>query len=148
MKFLVLLLLLLPFGAVASQDLECLATNIYFESRGEGLAGQLAVGHVTMNRVFSPKFPNSVCEVIHQAKYHEMVILRNQCQFSWFCDGKKEEIKDSRAYQRALDVARYVLSGGVDITDGALYYHARTVSPYWNKEMDHTITIGNHIFYK
>lgn len=148
MKLVLLFLLLLPLSAVASKDIECLATNIYFESRGESLAGQVAVAHVTMNRVFSSKFPNSICEVVYQAKYHEMLPLKNQCQFSWYCDGLKEIIKDKKAYQKAKDVAFYVLHGGLDITDGALYYHSRTVSPYWNKEMNHTVTIGNHIFYK
>lgn len=148
-KIFVYFLLLLPFSAVASEDIKCLASNIYFESRGESLAGQLAVAHVTVNRVLSPKFPNTVCDVVYQAKYHELFPLRNKCQFSWFCDGIKEDITDIEAYEKAKDIATYVLTAGsLDITDGALYYHARTVSPYWNKHMNHTLTIGNHIFYK
>lgn len=148
MKLFLFLLLLLPFSAVASEEIECLANNIYFESRGEPLVGQLAVAHVTINRVLSSKFPNTVCGVVYQAKYNELFPLRNKCQFSWYCDGIKEDIKDKKAYQKAKEVATYALTGSLDITNGALYYHARTVSPYWNKHMDHTITIGNHIFYK
>ena len=46
------------------EDLRCLAENIYHEARGEPLAGQYAVAEVTMNRVRSREFPNSVCAVV------------------------------------------------------------------------------------
>ena len=48
------------------EELYCLAKNIYFESRNQPKLGQIAVAQVTMNRVNSPKFPNSVCGVVQQ----------------------------------------------------------------------------------
>src|SRR5687768_8008921 len=47
-------------------ELECLAKTIYFEARGESEQGQRAVAAVVLNRVRSPDFPDSVCEVVHQ----------------------------------------------------------------------------------
>ena len=63
------------------EELYCLANNIYFESRNQPKLGQIAVGQVTMNRVNSPKFPNTVCGVVKQGGEK-----RNRCQFSWYCD--------------------------------------------------------------
>ncbi len=75
----------------------CLATNIYHEARGESYAGKVAVANVTMNRVTSPKFPNTICDVVYQAQTKEnwkgnTVPKRNKCQFSWYCDGKSDDI--------------------------------------------------------
>ena len=75
----------------------CLATNIYHEARGESYAGKVAVANVTMNRVTSPKFPNTICDVVYQAQTKEnwkgnTVPKRNKCQFSWYCDGKSDNI--------------------------------------------------------
>ena len=50
------------------QDVACLSKNIYFEARGEDTEGQVAVAHVTLNRVEHKNFPNTICEVVHQAK--------------------------------------------------------------------------------
>lgn len=47
-------------------EMELLTAMIYCESRGEPYEGQLAVGHVIMNRVRSSKFPNTLEEVLRQ----------------------------------------------------------------------------------
>ena len=49
-----------------SQEAVCLAKNIYFEARGESLAGKLAVAKVTLNRTKHEDFPDSVCKVVYQ----------------------------------------------------------------------------------
>src|ERR1700750_740338 len=50
-------------------DLQCLAENVYFESRGEPLKGQYAVAEVTLNRTRSANFPHTVCGVVHEMRY-------------------------------------------------------------------------------
>ena len=70
----------------------CLAKNIYFESANQPDAGRVAVAQVVLNRVEDLQFPNSICEVVYQAKMRtnckgEEVPILNKCQFSWFCDG-------------------------------------------------------------
>ena len=83
----------------------CLATAIYYESRSEPLEGQVAVGNVIMNRVASDKFPNSPCEVVKQGRTWMGHMVRNQCHFSYYCDGRPEVILDEEAYTLALSIA-------------------------------------------
>ena len=70
-----------------SDEITCLAQNIYFEARSEPVAGMLAVGHVVLNRVASDRFPDTVCKVIRQGGERR----RHRCQFSWWCDGRSDK---------------------------------------------------------
>ena len=70
-------------------EIECMAKNIYFEAAIESTAGQLAVAQVTLNRVKSKHYPNTVCEVVYEGPHHASGHpKRDRCQFSWYCDGK------------------------------------------------------------
>lgn len=142
---------------IAEQETECLATNIYFEARGESVEGQKAVAFVTLNRVESDKFPNDICSVVYQAKHSRwwaehrdrLVPIRNQCQFSWYCDGKSDAIRNSHEYQRLYSLASEVITGRhEDNTEGALWYHANYVRPNWRLTYAKTVDIDDHIFYK
>ena len=134
-----------------AKDLNCLATNIYHEARNEGLTGQRAVAWATMNRVESPKYPNSVCDVVYQAELNENgVPLKNRCQFSFYCDGKPDTVDDLAAWNVAEIVAEEVMTAyGVetDPTNGAIMYHAHYVTPYWASSYEKTARIDTHIFY-
>lgn len=131
----------------------CMALNIYHESRGEPVKGQIAVAQVTLNRVNHKHYPNSVCEVVTQRK-----------QFSWTIDKlapvktdgrivgyklKPSAIpKEDKAWRRAVSVARYVMSGkSHDLSKGAIFYHTKQVSPYWSRDKQLVTQLGNHIFY-
>jgi N-acetylmuramoyl-L-alanine amidase len=122
----------------------CLALNIYHEARSEPLVGQVAVANVVMNRVRDERFPNTVCKVVKQRK------SKTKCQFSWYCDGKSDKAHNKQAYKIAVTLAEHVINGKEleDYTDGALFYHADYVVPYWTKHFDKTKKIGTHIFYK
>ena len=145
----------LPENKTAAK--ECLAVNMYHEARDQGTAGRLAVSAVVLNRVRDSRFPNTVCEVVYQAqmkpswKTGEPVPIRNRCQFSWYCDGKSDKIKDKKTYQRILDFAGLILHNDIeflDITDGATHYHADYVKPDWADTKTRTTEIGDHIFYR
>src|SRR3546814_3543236 len=56
-----------PMPATIDPELRCLAGAVYFESRGESLAGQLAVARVIINRAESGRFPTSYCGEIGRA---------------------------------------------------------------------------------
>lgn len=151
MRLLSLLFLMLtwPLQALASGDdkeINCLALNIYFEARSETHEGQLAVGYVTMNRVVSERFPDSVCGVVWQRK-----------QFSWTHDGKSDRPREKKAWRKAQSIAQYVYSnyhrfmdltrGATDITRGALHYYApKMADPVWAREMITVAQIGGHVF--
>ena len=130
----------------------CLAMNLYHETRGETLAGNLAVGFVTMNRVADPRYPDTVCGVVHQAKYHGWDLvnpIRNRCQFSWYCDGISDNPQDGKAMLESVILAQHIIAGTVtDISEGATHYHATYVNPYWAGDMTVVLEVGQHIFYK
>lgn len=130
----------------------CLAMNLYHETRGETLAGNIAVGYVTMNRVADPRYPDTVCGVVHQAKYHGWDLvnpIKNRCQFSWYCDGLSDNPQDGKAMLESVLIAQHIIAGTVtDISEGATHYHAKYVNPYWSGDMTVVLEVGQHIFYK
>lgn len=141
------------------EQINCLALNIYHEAAVESNRGKLAVAFVTLNRMYSDRFPDTICGVVYDAKYSKWwkenhdkeVPLRNKCQFSWFCDGKPDEIRSQETFDTIMRVATYaVLNYNYvdDPTDGAMWYHADYVSPRWRYDFRRTVKIGAHIFYR
>ena len=147
-------------------QVSCMADNIYFEARNQGTAGWLAVAAVTLNRVTDRRFPNTICEVVFQAETTESwrtkskdvpdieriyYPVRHRCQFSWYCDGKPDDINQLGIYMDIMQFSKILLTSRVmmfDITDGATFYHADYVMPSWAKSKIKTIEIGDHIFYR
>jgi spore germination cell wall hydrolase CwlJ-like protein len=120
-----------------SRELECLAVGIYFESKSEPLAGQLAVGEVIANRAKSGRFPSSYCGVLLQ-----------RSQFS-FVRGRAWPAvpRSSRQWQTAVAIAKIVDQDLKDsAANNALFFHAKRVSPRW--KLKRVAAIGNHIFYR
>lgn len=127
--------------AVDAQAQECMALAMYWEARGEGRAGMLAVGSVVMNRVHDERFPANVCSVVRQGGETA------PCQFSWWCDGRSDRPAQDALWSESRETAREVLTGEPDDpTDGALYFHHESIEPPWQKER--TVSIGSHVFYR
>ena len=121
-----------------SHELDCLATGIYFESKSEPLAGQLAVGQVIANRAQSGgRFPSTYCGVLFQ-----------RSQFSFIHGHSLPQVTHSnRQWQTAVAIAKIVDQGLKQSEVGnALFFHARYVSPGWH--LKRVASIGNHIFFR
>ena len=139
----------MPAGYVSAQEkikqLDCLTRNIYWEAASEPFEGKVAVAQVTMNRLESGRFGDSVCGVIYQKNViYEKVI----CQFSWVCETthKTRPIhqplwKESELVAKKVLLENFRLPGLKE----ALYYHADYVSPGW--KLPKIDQIGRHIFY-
>jgi spore germination cell wall hydrolase CwlJ-like protein len=129
----------------------CLSMNIYHEARNDGITGQRAVAWATMNRVSSDKYPDTICDVVYQAEFNENGIpFKNKCQFSWFCDGKSDDVKDQAAWRVAERIAEEVMNTygkETDPTNGSIMYHAYYVTPYWAASYEKQVRIDSHIFY-
>ena len=126
------------------EELQCLALNIYHEARGEPVDGQVAVGHVVMNRVSSEQFPDTICGVVKQGIANKLY----RCQFTWFCDEFSDSPREGRAWVNSIALAYSVYVGHAkDPTGGALWYHADYVSPWWGRVLKRNRKIGIHIFY-
>jgi hypothetical protein len=131
-------------GPDLRREFQCLALNVFWESKGEPLVGQIAVASVTLNRLANPRFPKSICDVVWQG----VGLGRNKCQFSWACDRHLDLPDEGVAWQRAQQVAyRAMFLDPVDPTDGAMYFHATYVRPDWSYEKPRIMRIGRHIFY-
>ena len=121
-----------------TRELECLATGIYFESKGEPLAGQLAVGQVIANRAQSGgRFPSTYCGVLFQ-----------RGQFSFVHGSRLPTVpRSNRQWQTAVALAKIVDQDLKESSVGnALFFHARYVSPGWR--LKRVASIGNHVFYR
>jgi len=136
---------------VNSEELECMSKNIYFEAALESTAGKLAVAQVTMNRVNSNQYPNTVCKVVYQGRHYKSGLpVKDRCQFSWYCDGKLDVPHIGAMWRESSEIAVYVLATPdlIDITDGATHYHADYISsPKWADPRRKTVEIDTHIFY-
>ena len=123
----------------SSPEIKCLADNIYFESSNQSEVGQIAVANVTMNRMYSKHFPNTICDVVWEPQ-----------QFSWTHDGKSDVPSDAAKYASIYNLAELVYNGHIpDVTEGATFYHADYVNPHWASAMDEKVAkIDNHIFYR
>lgn len=132
------------------EGLACLALAVYFEARGEPVAGQLAVAQVVINRARSSKFPDTLCDVVKQGPTYRRSKhpVKYKCQFSFWCDGKPETIRNFDAWQTAREVAEAAYRQTLDITGGATFYHAADVDPEWRHTKTPTVRIGQHIFYR
>jgi spore germination cell wall hydrolase CwlJ-like protein len=130
-----------------ADDLQCLAQNIYFEARGEPLAGQFAVAEVTLNRTRALHFPHSVCAVVHETRW-DATRRRHVADFSWTGLGALYP-EDGPAWKQAMTVAGAVYDDEhPPLVPGALFYHAVSVRPEWAHSHRPVATIGNHIFYR
>lgn len=126
-----------PHPEDLSSELNCLAGAIYFEAKGESLAGQLAVGRVVVARSKSGRFPGSYCGVVFQPS-----------QFSFVRGGALPYIKkQSIDWKEAVAIAQIAHEGTWrSPVEGALFFHASRVSPGWR--LQRLAKIDNHIFYR
>ena len=163
------------------QQIVCLADNIYFEARAESMEGKAAVANVTRNRVRDTRWKDSYCGVVQEGPVRESwktkqdksladadrvyYPKKHRCQFSWYCDGKRDIIwankeqtgqtieANARAWRDSVKVAIYTLEFGSyrvnDNTKGAVFYYAHNlVTPNWSHVKELTVIVGNHTFMK
>lgn len=122
------------------ESVACLARTVYFEARGEPVAGQMAVASVVLARVVSEEFPDTVCDVVTEARKPG----RFHCQFTWWCDGRADEPKNAEEYSQAKAVAMFAMLLGPQ-PGGPTHFHAADLKPQW--KMQQVATIGGHVFY-
>jgi N-acetylmuramoyl-L-alanine amidase len=133
-----------------TDQIRCMAHNIYYEAGGEPYMGQVAVARVVINRV-NHGFAANPCQVIYQKhtrvnpETERAVIL---CQFSWVCQGKLSPNTASDRYKTAHEIAELVITENKwrdEFKEEVLFFHNHTVNPRWPYKK--SFTIGNHTFY-
>jgi spore germination cell wall hydrolase CwlJ-like protein len=145
-----------PVRAVSATDLamaqlleehRCLSEVMYYEARGEGQDGQMAVAEVVFHRLRHGQYGHSICAVVYEGAGS------SGCQFSFTCNGELAQHKSSVAWRSSEILAARILTGQTalrDITGDATHFHATSVSPDWADDngMERTAQIGNHVFYR
>lgn len=129
-------------GQTFNEEISCLAENIYYEAAKESYEGKLAVAQVTLNRLNSGKYANSICGVVKQK-------INGICQFSWYCmsvshNRNKYEWEESEMIARKAmtqDIVHLTIA-----TQNVMFYHNNQVNPGWR--LKRVTQIGNHIFYR
>jgi N-acetylmuramoyl-L-alanine amidase len=128
-------------------ELRCLAENVYHEARGEPMAGQYAVAEVTLNRVASPYYPKTICQVVYDSRW-DPARKRRVAAFSW----TQQEIARAprgEAWRQAMRAATAVYENvHTPVVPDALFYHATSVDPYWARTRKPVATVGHHVFYR
>ena len=117
----------------STSDVQLMARAINGEARGEPYEGQVAVGAVILNRVKSPKFPNTIAGVIYEPG-----------AFTAVSDGQiNVAISEGSTVVKA---ARDALNGW-DPSGGAIYYfNPATATNKWIWSRPLIKTIGKHRF--
>ncbi|MCK9798189.1 cell wall hydrolase [Pseudomonas sp. MAFF 302030] len=133
-----------PSGTAPMDDaITCLSRTIYWEAKGGESADMEAVANVVLNRLGHEGFPDTVCGVVKQGSE------KSPCQFSWWCDGRADQVEEEDRYTVAKEIARKALNQQLqDRTGGALYFHDRSASPDWSRAYIKTTEIGHFLFYK
>lgn len=136
----------LIIGQQVSQEINCLALNVYHEARGEPMAGKYAVARVTLNRVASRHYPETICKVVYQ-KGWDSIRNRYVSAFSW-TELQRSLSMESRSWQTASKIAEevYYKQDPHDVGH-ALFYHADHIRPSWARKKIRVAKIGRHIFY-
>ena len=120
--------------SVSARELECLTKVILYEAGAESRAGQVAVAQVVMNRVESPRFPDTICGVVYQRGQFSAIRSFNPPR--------------NARWNRAMALARDVLDGHEPVVGEALYFHATRVRPAFVRSRTRVATVGNHVFYR
>ena len=133
-------------------EYHCLASNIYWEARNQPFEGKIAVAQVTLNRVESSSYPDTICDVVTQTRFYPSgKIDLHSCQFSWYCDGLKDEPVETWgfSYEESFELAvMFLQERPTDVTEGSTHYHSTKVSPFWTASLEEVVKIDEHIFYK
>lgn len=126
----------IDYRAPENEELRCLASGIYHESKGESLEGQLAVAHVILARADSGRFASTNCGVLTQ-----------RGQFSFVRGGVVPTPRETAQWRTAVAIARIASEEQWrNPVPGAMFFHATRVSPGWNRPR--VARLGNHVFYR
>lgn len=135
-------------AAIPTDDLQCMAENIYYEAGNQSFVGKIAVGQVVLNRTKMPGYPRTICGVIYDGSQN---VHTSVCQFSWTCASRLNIDKSSAFWGQSLKAAKELLYNKdklIDITEGATNYHADYVTPPWARQLHVVAKIDQHIFYR
>lgn len=139
-----------PLRTLNAHEVECMATAMYHEARGEGEVGMIGVGYIIAHRMENRDFPDTACKVVYQGKRNKAGrLVYGKCQFGWACKGPPpKKPADAVLYERAKELAKLVMLGyAPDPVVGLLYFHEYSAKPNPKVRYAARKRLGNHLFY-
>lgn len=122
-------------------ETQCLANAMYYEARGESRKGKWAVADLTLSRVGSPGFPDSICEVVKQRGQYTRAARRGIAP-------KPRNSKDSKAWNECVEIAKKAIANPNQVLPKhVLFFHADHIRPFSSKEFKRIAWIDDHMFY-
>lgn len=122
------------------REIQCLANNIYHEAGVESDKGKLAVGQVTLNRLATKRWGDTICDVVYA-----------KAQFSWTLDAHKlHEKPEGELWEDSKKAAARLVKGErLKRLTTSLYYHTDYIAtPKWADPKAKLTKIDQHIFYQ
>lgn len=115
-------------------EILCLSAIMFGEARGESDMGKVAVAYTAINRKADPNYPKSICSVMNQPYQYEFL--------------QKYGMPKEKEMAYLMPLAKAILEGKIDDpTRGAKWFHTKNIKPFWSKEKNIKLALGNHIFY-
>ncbi len=123
--------------AFSPSEIDLFARLVHSEAAGEPYIGQVAVAATVLNRINSPRYPNTLTGVIYQ-------VSNGFYQYSPVLDGRINLPANQSAYNAVRDALQ-----GWDPSLGATgFYNASKTTNQWVRQQPVTTVIGNHIFFR
>jgi N-acetylmuramoyl-L-alanine amidase len=126
-----------PAVTISNQEKDLFDRLVEAEAKGESYEGKVAVATVVLNRVDSPKFPNTVTDVIKQ-------VVGDCYAFSPVQNGEISKPASAES-KRAVDEA---LTRKDRLNDAIYFYNPDIATDDWIRTRNVVKTIGNHVFAK
>jgi spore germination cell wall hydrolase CwlJ-like protein len=121
-------------GKLLINELMCLSAIMFGEARGESDIGKVAVAYTAINRKADPNYPKDICKIMKQPAQYEFL--------------QKKGMPEEYQYKYLYPIAKAVMEGKIDDpTRGAKWFHNKQIKPYWIKNKEVKLAVGNHIFY-
>ena len=123
---------------LSKKQLQCLEHNIFYEAGVEDYAGKIAVAQVTLNRLKTKRWGNTICKVVYAPH-----------QFSWTKQNKNPP--KGKLWAESKRAAQDFINGlRVSGLKESMYYHATWMEekPRWAHHKIQVAEIGQHAFYK
>ncbi|WP_226526983.1 cell wall hydrolase [Metabacillus niabensis] len=117
---------------ISEADIDLLARIVRAEAQSEPFEGKVAVASVVLNRVDSPKFPDTIRDVIYQSG-----------QFQPVSNGeinKPADKESRRAVFAALSDMRKIAK------DSLFFYNPDIATNRWLDSRETAVVIGQHVF--
>ncbi len=148
---------------VYAQEMYCLSINTYHETRGEDFESKVAVAQAVMNRVHDEEGEfrryTDPCDIVKRSNRDSKGNpIKNQCWYSWYCDGVPDTINlyidgqvnvlEKEAWKQSILASFYAYHDLYEplVGEATHYYNFKIANPSWAQHYNLVGDVGEHRF--